>query len=303
MILNLGWLGRNCVRNYPLREDAPRLALNTSWELNNRILADVFVVAPELEDGVYVSSVTVTRRIISVTFSSTKDDRALGCASAIYGVDEPFARKPLQALEPGVSGTVTFGTILAADFFEDPGLVTGMHLFPSTSLLEARACLSTGPFPVQGLSINGLPKLNGSVELQTNDQLFITRTDGVEGGEPVTYLTLDLVNPASFLSPCEVPTSPCQCSKIPIQNINGVVGDENGAITIEIVDENGAITLLGTSLLNFRMLRTGNVVCERPPMPDEYGRLPDGTGNYAWDTKPITDYTNPLDESFPNPII
>lgn len=298
MINTHGWLNRNSLRAYPIRENAFRESFSTGWLLPDHLLADAFLIIPEDGDSVYVSSVTISRMILSVCFSSVISGAVLGSVSAVAGVDRAYAQKQVSPLSDGVSGYVAFGSILDTLSFDH--LPLGQHLFDSSVRLETRSVIATGPFPVKSLSAHGRKTIGGSVTLDPGSSMVVSTSTDVDDGDPITYITVGLAIPEEFLSPCETPTSNCQCPSVPITSINGVVGDIDGNITIELLDENASITLMSESVLNFILTRTGES-CSRPVMPDEYGRLADSTGDYTHDIKPITPYKSPEDTTFPEP--
>lgn len=303
MIENLEWLTRNTLRSFPIKEDAPVVALNTGWTLPNFLLADASLVVPEAEQGLYVSAVTISSRIISVIIASVKTGASLALATTTQGIDAPYARVAVQPLTEGVSGYVSFGSALSEETFAILQKAPGMHVFHPGVLLEAKAYLETGLFPVRSLSLVGMSKIHGETILDASSALEIAVSEGEDNGDPLTFLTLNLTDPTRFLSPCEVSTTPCECPQMPIHSINGVTGDEDGRITIEIVDENGKIYLLGPETLSLSITRTGIELCSRPVMPDEHGRLPSQSGDFTQDAKPETSYKNPADSTFPNPLL
>lgn len=303
MSINLGWLNRNCLRSYPIKEDALRRSISSGWIMPNNVVADAMVLFPGIDDQVYIASITITPKIISIGLALQSTGALIGSVSAVLGVDGAFAQKPITPILRGVSGFVTFGTILLDSSFDGGDIPMGLHLFSSDSVLESRCVLGTGEFPIKSLSGYGFPILDGRVEFQTGSLIQITATPGVDSGDPITYLTFSLTDPTSFLSPCETPTSPCQCLNVPIHSINGVTGNVDGTIFIEIVDERGLVTGIEDGVLNFSILRNGDQICTRPIMPDDYGRLPNSAGKYDGDEKPITPYKDPADTTFPEPIL
>lgn len=293
-----GWLNRNAARAYPLREDGAVVSENTFWRIPTGLIVDLFVVAPGAID-VCITAITVTSRIVSVVIGDPATGDSLATASAVLGEGTPYVRKDLTAIAAGVSGSITFGPLVADGAHGWGPEDHGQHLFGVKTPLETRCVMNPGPFPITALSPRRHDVMNGLVTLAGNDQVTIGLSTGDDDGDPVSLISIDLTDPAGFVSPCETRESPCQCRSMPVLSINGVLPDANGRITLEIVDEFGRILPLGPHILNLLITRTSEDVCIKPLMPDDYGRLPDALGNYDKDLAPVTDYRNPADSTFP----
>ena len=298
---NLEWLTRNTLRSYPIREDGKAVSLNTQWTLPDFLVADCLATVSSAPLGLYLSGVHVTRSILTLFLADVATGRTLGSATALLGVNSSMESLPIVPMGSDLSGSIILGTALDPDRFAQ--LPPGLHLFPPSARLEDHCLIETGLFPVRSLRArNGAP-LNGLVQLEKGSGLKIDVSTGVDSGDPVRLLTLSLVNPQEFISPCETRATPCQCSGIPVMSINGVLPDSDGIITIVIDDPSGEIDLSGLSALNLLITRTGLSLCSKPLMPDPYGRLPDPSGSYTKDKPPIAAYQNPSDVNFPTPVI
>ena len=297
---NLEWLTRNSLRSFPVVEDAHSVSLNTGWKLPDFLIADALILVESEPAGVYVQSVTISSMIIAVVLGSVQTGRALGTVSTIRGQDDEFARKPIAPLIPGVSGFVTFGSALSDERFRELQDHVGMHLFPTSVVLEGRSVMNVGPFPVRSIG-RSISMLSGAVSISTNSAMTFQISQGVHNGDPMQIVTMALANPGAFLSPCENPTTQCECPTVPIGSINGVLPDGSGVIHLELVDASGNVYAMAPSVLSFLLTRTGDSLCNRPAMPDAYGRLPLPSG-YSSDEKPITPYKAVGDDTFPSPV-
>jgi len=283
------WLNRNSLRSFPIREDANTVSLNTLWTLPTGVLADIFITGPGLEKGVYLSSVCITQQIISVSFANS-NGTTIATASAVSGVDNSYSRFPLQSIQVGVSGSVSFGDILEPVNFAT--LPLGIHLFSSNCQLETRTLMDTGIPPVYALSTISPGLFQGTVSINTNTGFIVMESQGTDNNDPISIFTFSLNSPAVFLSPCENPSTPCECPSTPIYFLNNVPPDANGLITIELILLSGEIIplLINPSTLAFSILATGDSLCQKPQMPDQWGRLPGPAGNYITDKNPIIPY-------------
>jgi hypothetical protein len=297
---NHGWLTRNSLRSFPVREGAQVIASNSGWKLDPSLIVDVSIFSDLPGDPLFcIQSVTVTRAICSVVIGNAVDGRSLGFTSFTLGSSLLSAK--ITPFVDGVSGFVCCGPAMLAENYKM--IPTGIHDFGSAAILESRCGISIGNFPIKSIRSAGGAPLYRDVTIETGSSLLID--ESAEEGDDglVTRLTLSLEKPASFLSPCEEPLSICDCPSVPIQTINGISGNEDGIIFIEIQDENGSIYLLDQNTLSFLITGSGIQLCSRTPVPDEYGRLPDASGLYDKDLPPSSDYQNPQDLNFPLPVI
>ncbi len=268
---------------------------DTGWMIPDDLLVDLSIVGPGLDSGVYLASVTITPKIISIAIASCATGKTLGTAYAIQGITPAFSSVSLTPFIEGVKGFVVFGSILNDDRFAEESQRQGRNAFSSDTQFERRTFLSLGDAPVRSLTAHYADPLFGIVTLASSDTLQISVGEGDDSGDPVSIILLSLAKPLEFLSPCENPTTTCECQQTPISTINGVQADDNGNITIEIEDNSGQVTPVGTGILDFLITRTGSSMCSKPAMPDIQGRLPGTTGDYT------TDVLDPLGPGFENP--
>ena len=195
--------------------------------------------------------------------------RCLAVALAISGKARTVPLKPFAS---GISGQATFGRGIdrIAEF------PRGIHRFLGAPLLEARTQLELGEPPVS--SLNGL---SGQISIKVGNELRVATGKGqADNGDQEDLIALSLKRPGKFLSPCENPTTLCDCPTTPIQSINGVVPDENGNITLALQDANGQI-LPYPALLQLLVLRSSASICPAPqPLPDALGQIPLADGTY-----------------------
>lgn len=241
------WLNANENRSYPLHDNALRVASNGVL-LPNNILADASIWLP-LSAGrvVYLSSVGITKSLVSVTFLAAQDSPFCSSSSSLA----PFiplaavtVRKPVQrfknykleALYPGAGGWVAFGAgaqeLQALSLlFDDPG----------DSALADRCVRAYSDIPVMSLGKVDVSKvLMGLIRLKGVPG--ITRTfaedraiDGVT--RRVALIGLDLgdnkvTRLQSFAGVCGHRPHANSCNTPPIISINDVKPDCDGNIDL-----------------------------------------------------------------------
>lgn len=299
---NHEWLARNSLRSFPVREGSNIIAINSGWTLIPSLLVDVDVFADMPGDFVLcLQSVTITRSICSITIGNASSGQSLGYASFVVGVHKPYSQIKMEPLADGVSGFVSFGPAMLAEEYSK--MPTGIHTFETSALLESRCGISIGSFPIKTIGARGLDGMSGEVSITLDDAVSVSVSEGEDDGDPISLVSLSLKKPSDFLSPCEEKTTQCDCDSIPIETINGVSGDVEGKITIEIEDESGNLYLIGSHTLLFEIIRTGRSLCSKADVPDSYGRLLGPSGSYDDDLPPTNEYKNPADTTFPLPVI
>ena len=234
--LHPDWWARNALRAYPLQETAPRVS-DRGWTLADDLLVDLsLTVATSPAAGVCLQSVCLTPGIVSVVLADAASGLALGTAAAPAGplglaVDVTGGFQSVVVLPvpggPGLAGTVTFGPALSAARY--PGLLsfagTGTHRFTAGDVFAVRTVFAPGATPVRSLNDQ-----SGDVALAFGGDLRVAAStlpspEG-DGGGNVTVLTLSLVAPEKYLSPCDPSAgNPCGTRRPPIRSINGVRGD------------------------------------------------------------------------------
>lgn len=301
-VKNQGWLTRNSLRSFPIMEGSLSIAENSGWKLDPALIVDVsFFSDTEGDVTLCIQSVTITAAICSIIIGDSVSGKSFGYASFIVGVDKPLSSKKIEPLVDGVGGFISIGTAILKENYSS--LPLGFHSFGNKAPLETRCGISMGEFPVKSLSALAAPPISGAINLVFGDALVASVSEGSDDGDELIFINLSLLKPSNFLSPCETKTTPCDCDTVPIRTINGIAGDSEGIIYIEIEDEFGNIYLLNQNTLSFLITRTGSQLCFRQPVPDIYGRLPGPSDDYSSDAPPVNAYSNPLDTTFPSPVI
>jgi hypothetical protein len=219
------WYNENANRTYPLDEDVSKVGLY-GGVLPDDILVDIVVAIPwTLADTLYVSGVTITPLLMSVSIASTTAGGLLA-VSALKEDDNINRALIMDQVTPGISGMVAFG----------PGVLNHSALslrFNSLaqSQLTARAARisQAGPVPTIGL-FNGSPDLalSGVIDLEAGPDINIFR----EGQTVVFELAAEVRQ--DFLGPCDSGAATDSCGRTPIRKINTVPPDVDGVITIEV---------------------------------------------------------------------
>ncbi len=282
-----------------MREDA-LIVSSKGWRLDPALIVDLMITGDHSAEAACLQSVTITPGMCSVVFGDPATGASI--ASATVAMGSP-ADVPLSPLVDGVGGFVSFGPALLSGRYQT--MPAGMHIFGGETLIESRCVLFTGPMPVSGLvSPAGGDVLRGEIVISLGQELLasiVRSTD--EGGDELDQVTLSLRDPAAFLSPCEEKTTSCGCNGTPISTINGVPGNTNGIITLEIEDENGSIYLLGPHTISLLFAAARGGLCQKEEEPDDYGRIKGLSGQYSDDARPTTPYNSPEDTTFPIPIL
>lgn len=253
-IHHLEWLNRNALRAFPLRDQA-RASSISDWALPTELLVDAFITVPADSVGIYLSSVCLTPRLLTVAFSIAETGVTVATATAVRGVTSPWERVHVQPAQDGVGGYVAFGPVLT--HWPDE---LGHHRFDPSNLLVERAILPIGDFPITSLKARlATAALTGQVELRGSGSMQIAVTSGTDDDdEPLTYLTFSLARPEDFAPICRPPVHPLLCNRLPILSINGVVPDENGDLVVEFVGFDSAQV---DHLLAATLLVTGPAYC------------------------------------------
>jgi hypothetical protein len=246
-VRNLHWYNANESRSYPLDEAATSLS-DEGQRLPSNILADLNLRYPgHLGRYAFVSSLSVTPTLVSLTIQATDDLDAVGLSPLavvsvpLSGLDEnrPIA---VEGQVPGVGGWVVFGSGVQEIF-------SGRFSTARQGLLAPRAAKPYRPLPVSSVGkLGSATELTGVVQLRGVDPVQIvseTRTiEGVERDVIVFRLVLSdalevLGNEINvfdqFAGPCSGrPESETCGDPAPIEFINGVAPDCNGNITLQL---------------------------------------------------------------------
>lgn len=220
------WYNDNGGRAYPIAEGASRVD-DDGNRMDDDVLVDLGVMAPAEYEDLFVSSVKITQRTVSVGISSPTTGVLIGT----FARDDirPLRAFPLTAVVDGVSGWVAFG-----DAFLRPTAVNIYHKFssPAQSGLEQRARHIIDAIPVidikryGGRPTNTVEKV---VSLAEGSGIKITRDET----DPQTIIiSIAPGQEGRFLSPCALEATKNRCRVPPMRSIVGICPDEDGRITI-----------------------------------------------------------------------
>lgn len=241
------WLARNEARTYPLHDLATRESASGLF-LPEDIFTDAHLSVPaSAGKAVYVSSVGITEGIVSATFSGVPNN-PLETGGPLPGTPVPLAAvrtsRPLtpyknyavEALYPGVSGWVSFGTgankRLLHMLFDDP----------EASWLCGRCVRNAQDLPVTSVGKYGIAaRLLGLVRLSGSDNIGITKERRIVNGTEQDVLVFALKVPAdsnlqtilkNFSAPCDNRPAEGTCASPGLVSINEVEPDRDGNINI-----------------------------------------------------------------------
>lgn len=251
-IRNQHWYSINEGISYPIDETATCLA-DDGILVQNNIITDLYLRWPStLGEYAFISSLTVTENLVSVTFLvSTAITAGVIKPLAVVSIPRPVTEGRqylLSAQADGISGYIVFGsgasseTEYRARFTE-----------PAQTHLTVRAAKPYTPLAVSGIKANVAANyLNGLVRLKANSPLEIVgeerEIDGVLRDVAVVRLVDTAVETVrtntttggttsvfrQFAGPCGARPDSNTCDKPPIEFINGVGPDCNGRITLEV---------------------------------------------------------------------
>ena len=242
------WLNANEQRNYPLHDLTDRKA-SDGRILPNDIIVDAHIWLPKSAGSkVFVSSVSVSPRLITMTFAAAPFDPF--CSSSIPAVafvplaalrvsrpHTAFTNYQLDSLYPGVGGWVTLGS--CDDLDENYSMTFDG---PENTVLLDRTVHAFNDLPVLSVGKLGvLPKLTGTVKLtgvagQIKTFAINKIIDGVT--RRVAAIGLDKTNPvvdnlARFAGECGHRPQAGNCKLAPIVSVSGLTPDCDGNINIK----------------------------------------------------------------------
>lgn len=250
-IVNAHWYVRNANRNYPLAIDAGCADPGTGIRLPSNILVDLNLRYPlNLGRYPFVSSVTVTPTLVSLTFQAATDPLDASTFSPLGAFSMPV--KSLQAYRnyaispqaPGVGGWL----VLGEGALQGPALSIRLPS-PAAGRLSPRAARAYRPYPVIDIgALLAADSLTGTVGLEASAPLYIRPDLAVIEGVERTVIRIGLQDTApavgqnsttpsvfeTFAGPCGARPESLNCGGgEPIQLLNAVAPDCNGNITIE----------------------------------------------------------------------
>jgi hypothetical protein len=126
---------------------------------------------------------------------------------------------------------------------------------------------------VESINANRFPEILGEAAIACSGQIVGVVTSGTaDDGEPLTFLTLSIIDPSLFAPLCDPPADVALCSKRPIFFLNEVNPDENGNIEIEFVGFQSVVTT--DHSIRPLVLLPGTAICNPQPLPNDEGQLP-----------------------------
>jgi len=220
----LDWLNQNELRRYPLREDSAATPVSGEFPPDGLVCDLSMTVPVAYRDIVCLRQFSVTDRLVSISLATAGTNVGLAVGSWPRPV-EPYKPYTLTSIAAGVSGYVVFG-IAAADMAATAGLFSPADPL----LLDQRAVL-----PVESAQVTKFSKYGGSsayltglVRLLAGDNIMISASGSVISIGLVPGARTDLVGP------CDQHGAFDGCGGVPMRSINGVPGDVNGKITLEV---------------------------------------------------------------------
>jgi hypothetical protein len=245
-IRNQNFYSLQSTRRYPL-DDLSTGTDDRGVRLRDNILADLHIRFPvTLGNYVYVSGISVTKRLVTVTFlaATSQDTAAEFTPLAAITLVKPVIENRqylLEALYPGVGGWVVFGSGISEDF-------TGRFSAPTQSLVLAKCARPYRPLPIP--SIGKLFRdtaLTGIINIKAGADLEIGKKTVSIDGSDRDALVVRLTGAISNRNPLQAYVSPCfpqpeseNCLKPGVEYINTVQPDCNGNITIQFTDSDVA---------------------------------------------------------------
>lgn len=243
------WHNRNENRAYPLHDRAGKTDVNGK-RLTDDLLVDAHLLIPKAAGlFVYLSSISVTDRLVSATFMATDmdpyaEDPPIAFTPAfvpiaVVTVDKPVEKYRNIAVEPmleGVGGWVAFGN--GAD--EQSKLALRFD-DPSQTLLNPRSARFYDELPVSSIGRAGVADvLRDLVEMRGQPGVITAReVSRVVNNKVVRGLAIGLdtsVNPREvlerFAGPCFRRPDSRNCEGFPFVDINTVKPDADGNVNV-----------------------------------------------------------------------
>ena len=296
------WYDLNEARAWPV-DDTATLLSDDGTRLPNDVIADVYLRFPEiLGDRAFISTLTVSTRIVTVTFLGSGSGFTPMASISLPRPVEPYRQYELESLYPGVGGWMTFG-----DGIND--LTDRSWRFSSSiqTLLLAQAARRYRPLPVSSVGVEGSDaELSGIVKLLGgNDITTVVEERLIEGvlRDVAVVKLLDKQEESTrnlqelYAGACgQRPESGNCTGPAPIEFVNTVAPDCCGNLSIEfqgcgdlssITGECGVVIDCGFGLAE---------ACVTPDrLPDSTGRLPNEYDDQCVDFEEVAPTTPPTE--------
>jgi len=251
MAVFVEWQNANEQRNYPIHDRASRIASNGET-LPNNLITDANVRFPESAGiAVMISGVGITSRLVTVTLSACAVHPFMDGGSTSGSFSVPLAAigvrlpidvgrlYPLDAIFPGVSGWISFGSGVAS--------TQGFWNFldPESGVLQERCMIPVRGVPVETLTkegaaatICGLVRLKGTPgAIRTYKAIRTILVDGVERTVEAGIIALDfgedrVSRMQGLAGACSGRPDVQTCGVRPLEAINGVKPDASGDVQL-----------------------------------------------------------------------
>jgi len=243
-IIDRGFYNLNAVRGYPIDDIANRKS-DAGDVIPDGIITDLCLRFPEsLGHKTFISSINTTQNIVSVIINVVPEydpSPVTPIAAATVAKSAVIEGKPyrLTGILPGVDGWIVFGNVKNINY-------QGRFSSYAQSLLLTKVSK-----PYKALPLTAVKKLNttqtlvGDVDIISGFNITIdsdyVHIDGLL--RPAMLFSLENKTSSvltSFTGPCGARPESGTCIGTPIQQINDVIPDSDGNITITIT--NGQVT-------------------------------------------------------------
>ena len=221
----MDWFNQNELRRYPFREDSGAVPVAGEFPPDG-LVCDLAMTAPvAYRDTVYLRQLTVTEHMIGISLAVAGSNTGLLVGTFARPV-VPYRAYPLTPVSAGSSGFVVFGT-LAVDISDlicifsasDPLLVDERAVLPLESALVTKISKYGGDSTI----------LTGLIKIILGDNVMVSASGST--------ISIGLTPGArsELVGPCDQAGAFDGCGGVPMRSINGVPGDANGKITLEVI--------------------------------------------------------------------
>lgn len=286
-VLRHNWYNLNAQRAYPL-DDAATHVTDDGRRLPADILVDCHIRFPSvLGEYLFVSAVTVTDRLVTLTFlASDTPAAAIAGSSASGGTFTPVAAvslvKPLdtfrhyavQALYHGVGGWLVLGDGIGSNF-------TGRFSSVEQGMLAPRCARSYRALPVSDIAKQHTSaRLTGLVQLKAGADIFIEKQVVDLGDRTVDAAVIGLRTTPErnvfdlYKGTCGGRPETGTCFRPGIVSINSVTPDCDGNIQLYVEGLELGTLSGGAGLVLDAGLGVTDVCTQADRLPDANGKLP-----------------------------
>jgi hypothetical protein len=288
MPLNRNWYTLNGTRRYPIDDGATGEG-DGGENLPNNLIVDANVRLPStLGTGVAVSSVIVSKSLVSVTLvavahppvvpagasAGTATFVPLGAVSVRLPIQQgrPY---PINPMTEGVGGWLVFGEGAAK-------LFSARFSTPQQAGLNPKTCRFYRPLPIPSIAkLNSSVRLDGVVTVKAGPDVEILAADRVIDGQTVNAMVIRLRQNTpqnlfdKYRGPCAGRPESNTCNRPAVEFINTVGPDCNGNLTIKFPSPLRATPINGGGGLVLDYPYGLIDACTRDDrLPNTQGRLP-----------------------------